>query len=61
MTQKKGGWKVVSQKDPYGRWITETIQVDLTKFDILNLTILMTTHVYKLLFPFKSPFNLPQL
>ncbi len=35
--QKERGWKVVLQKDPYGKWITKTIQVDLTKFDMFKL------------------------
>ncbi len=37
VTKRERGWKLVLQKDPYGRWITEIIQVDLTKFDMFRL------------------------
>ncbi len=35
--RKERGWKVVLQKDHYGRWIIETIQIDLTNFDMFRL------------------------
>jgi hypothetical protein len=34
---KERGWKVVLQKDPHRRHITETIQIDAMKFDRFQL------------------------
>jgi len=59
---KERGWKVILHKNLPKKWIIETIQTNLTKFDIYsNLKMLMITLVYKILFQLTSHFNLQQL
>ncbi len=34
---RERGWKLVLRKNPYKRWITKNIQIDLVEFDMFKV------------------------